>query len=75
MSVVLPWYERDAAGVWTGREWATGTEAHAQVAAGCSVHVEIAARVGPVSWAPSRWVGHEPRVVREWKPRGFGGAD
>lgn len=72
---VLPWYERDAAGRWTGREWASEAEARASVASGCTVHVETSSLVGLVSWAPSRWWRYVKRSTRAWKPRGFGGTD
>lgn len=72
---MLPWYERDASGVWTGREWATEPEARAEVAPGCTVHQETSARVGRLDpFTRSRFTQWVSSVVRrDWKPRGFGG--
>jgi hypothetical protein len=71
----LPWYERGLDGKSTGREWATENEAHVEIGAGCSLHLETAALVGSVSWAPSQWVAYAPKSARGWKPRGWGGTD
>jgi hypothetical protein len=72
--LVLPWYERGPDGVWTGREWESETQAAAEVAPGCTVHQETAARVGLLQrFAVGRftqWVS--PAVVRPRVPRGFG---
>lgn len=73
---MLPWYERGPDGVWTGREWSTDTEARAEVALGCTVHVELSASVEPASFRRTphtQWVSDVVR--RAWKPRGYGGGD
>jgi hypothetical protein len=75
VDVVLPWFERDASGVWTGREWASEEQARAEVGPGCTVHLETAARVGEVGFARgvyTRCVLLVPR--REWRPAQFGDA-
>lgn len=71
----LPWYERGPDDTATGRQWATEEQARAEVAAGCTVYLETAALVGEVSWAPSRWMAYVPKLVRSWKPCGWGGTD
>lgn len=73
---VLPWYERGPDGTWTGREWATDTEARAEVAPGCTVHVELSAVVEPASFRRATHTHRVSDVVsRPWKPRGYGGTD
>jgi hypothetical protein len=73
---MLPWYERDAAGVWTGREWSTEAEARAGVALGCSVHVELSAVVKPATFGRTTYSQRVSDVVpRLWKPRGQAGTD